>query len=154
MKIEIPINYYQYIQMLVEANICRDENAALLWVFDTGLDEGEFDASYIGAPDFLSDVSDFLQGEKMTIEIPVEPEQHKRLELISKVYRFPISKTATVIFIQGLGEFYLHLKGSSLYSSDEFFRWKVDNMPHDPCYDDSDEVMSGDEDEDVDEDLE
>jgi hypothetical protein len=146
MKIEIPEEYYPYLKMLVRATTYPDMEVALLRVFDTGLDEGEFDAALAREPDIFPDfLAHIFEAPKVAVDIPTTPEQVKRLESVSKGYRFSVSETATVTFLQGLFEHYLFLKGSSLYEADEVFHGAVDRMPHDVCYDNEEDFMHEDD---------
>lgn len=134
MIIKMPKRYYKYIKMLVQAKCVLTEEDAKIFLFENGLSEAEFDASYAGAPDIV-DMS-VIQGRQMTIEIPDKTEYLQRLEFVSRAFGVPYSKTTTIIIVLGLGNTgYLSLKGSQLYRKDKQFRREVDEMPHDVAYD-------------------
>lgn len=142
MTIKIPKRHYQYVQMLIEAEIYPDEKTALSRVFEWGLEEGEFDAIYAGDPDMGLEL---LKGPQINLEVPDSPEYQKRVEFISKRFRVSISKARSIIFLEGLFERYPILKDSSLYKTNENFRKRVDNMVHDTCYDEEPEEFEEEE---------
>jgi len=133
MVIKIPKRYYKFIKMLVQAKCVLTEEDAKKFLFEEGLSEAEFDATYGGAPDIM-DMS-VIRGRQITIEIPDKPEYLQRLECISRAFGVSFSKATTIIMILGLGNVgYLSLKGSQLYRKDKQFRREVDEMPHDVVY--------------------
>lgn len=130
--IKIPKRHYKYLLMLVEARVYPNEEIALSKVLERGLDEAKFDAAYAGGPDMEMDL---LMGQQMSIKVPDNSEHLESLGSISRGYNVPISKAATIVFLQGLFEHYLELKSSHLYAENERFRKNVDMMPHDSFYD-------------------
>jgi len=133
MIIKIPKRYYKFIKMLVQAKCVLTEEDAKKFLFEEGLSEAEFDATYGGAPDII-DMS-VIRGRQMTIEIPDKPEYLQRLDCISRAFGVPFSKATTIIIILGLGDIgYLSLKSSQLYRKDKQFSREVDEMPHDVVY--------------------
>lgn len=134
MNIEIPKRFYEYVKALVDAGCFHSEKEAIAHVFECGLHEAEFDAAQAGGPDMELRL---LRGKLITIEVPDEPE---RLEVVSRGYKVPKPKAATIAFLQALFDQYLRLKGSPLYKTNKRFRRKVDRMPHDRFYDLPEEI--------------
>lgn len=58
--------------MLVQAKCVLTEEDAKVFLFEDGLSEAEFDASYAGAPDIIN--MSVIRWKQMTIEIPDKPE--------------------------------------------------------------------------------
>jgi len=119
--------------MLVEAKCFVNEEEAKSCVFESGLYEAESDLS-ISATEPDMDIS-LIEGIKITIEVTENPEYQQRLEFISRGFNISRNKAATIVFLLGLFEEYLRLKYCGLYKDDPAFRKKVDEMPHDGCYD-------------------
>lgn len=134
MEITIPQWYRPYVDMLIEAGLCSNEQTAFARVFEDGLREAESDADLSGEPDVI-DLDAVLSGEPIIVNVTVTVEQFEHLEQVSKGYDMPIGRAAAVVIAQGLFEQCLDLKQTQFYKDDSHFRIKVDNMPHDPCYD-------------------
>lgn len=143
MMINIPKKHYKYVRMLVKAKIYQREEEAITTIFEWGLDEAGVDVGLMGEPDMDLHL---LKGRQITIELADKPGYAEALEIISRGYKFPLSKAATTIFLQGLFEHYYNLRDTSLYMTNAHFREEVDRMPHDPHYDiePQNELMSDD----------
>ena len=119
--------------MIPRAGLCSSERQLLKDVFWEGLDEAEFDSTYAGAPDMDMNL---LRGKQMTITIDIAKSKlDKKLQLIKRGYGFSEPKVLSTVFLQGLFQYYLLLKDTSLYKHDEKFKREVDEMPHDLFYD-------------------
>jgi len=132
-KIQMPRRHYKYICMIVRAGKCPSEKNVLQEIFEKGLGEAEFDSTIGGVPDM--DMS-LLRGKQIIITMDiVKSEFDRKLEFIKKGYEYPEDRVMSIVFLQGLFEYYPLLKGSELYLTDEKFKEEVDRMPHDLCYD-------------------
>lgn len=132
-KIQITRRHYKYIPIILRGGLSSSEKKLLQEIFLQGLDEAEFDSTVAGAPDMDMNL---LRGKQKTITMDIAKSKFDRkLEVIKKGYGFSERKVMSVVFLQGLFEYYLLLKGTKLYIDDEKFKREVDRMPHDLIYD-------------------
>lgn len=132
MKILIPAWHAPYLDLVIKAGLYEDGQLAVAAVFGWGLGEAEDDAEMAGEPDM--DLG-LLRGRQLKLSVPMGAQDRARLRAVARSYRMPVSRAATVVFLQGLFDHYLHLKSSASYRRDPAFRRAVDGMPHDFCYD-------------------
>ncbi len=130
MEIKVPKLYMEYVDMLVEAEVYSSREAALLRVFEHGLNETEFDARVEGGPEIHLNI---LDGEQTTIHIPDNSEYAERLGFIKKKSQLSEEKVATLSFLQGLFGHRLALERSGLFKMNEDFRRRVYRMPTSIC---------------------
>jgi len=133
MLVNIPERHNKYLKMLVKAKRVANEEEAKRLAFEDGLDEAQSDIWMRSThPDMNLSL---LRGKQIAIEVPDKPEYMHQLEFIAQGFNVTQTRAASIVFLLGLFNQYLLLKGSLLYQQDRRFRRMVNEMPHDGFYD-------------------
>lgn len=134
MKIILPKRFKKYVDVLVLKKFAKNENEVLIKIFKEGLEQVSTDMS-MGCiePDMdlnlIKDLQDFK--EKLFFEIPDNLEDFKKIELLSKTWKYSIEHTKAIVFVTGLAnDGYFFLLHNKQYEIDLKYRDLVDNMPH------------------------
>ncbi len=147
MKIEVPIEYKRYLDLLVSNKYGDSKMAVLKRLFESGLEGVMLDIS-MGAwehPDMAPSLVDYLKSaKKIVYDIPNDIQNISAVERISEFFGLSLEHTRTVIFVMGLGnDGYCFLRYSvPKYNSDPEFRETVNEMPHDLGLESEQEIMS------------
>ena len=130
MNISIPARYVEYFEMLVQAEVYSDLETARLRAFRLGVSDCLDDAFDLesGEPDMDLEL---LSGEPATVQVKdISDETYRKLRAVAHLFSMSTDRAASVVLLFGLCHHYLELKTSAMFETDERFREKVRDLPH------------------------